>query len=422
VVAYRFLREYLSHQPGLMFVLLALVLFVPLPMIVFIGMEHSLQVFVMLVFVITAAREIAQPRPRGLPVTAAWAFIACLTRYESLFAVLAVVLLLFIRRRWLDSVLVAVAGSAPVVAYAIISLTQGWYALPNSLYLRGPDVDAGTRVLQVIRSLLTSPYLSVPLLLVIVLLLVRLKRGQVWTLAGIAMVIFVVSASIHFAIARVGWFYRYEAYLIALGIVVLTAGFLEQPIRIRLGMGYGTAAGLSLLAIIGFAGLISLVSRGWYGFTEIRPAVANIYSQQYQMGLFVHEYYEGQRVVANDIGAINYLADIDNLDLYGLGSLEVLAAKRADRYNQASLENLTSDAAIAIVYTHWLPGEEAPPDWTLAGQWTIPDNIVTAGDTVSFYAINPDARASLVDHLMVFSSQLPSDVVQDVNERFVTQG
>jgi hypothetical protein len=114
-------------------------------------------------------------------------------------------------------------------------------------------------------------------------------------------------------------------------------------------------------------------------------------------------------VAANDIGAINFLADIRNLDIYGLGSREVLAAKNEGHYNHAAISRLTADRDIAIVYDEWLIGG-IPAEWTRVGQWTISDNLVAAYPTVSFYAIQPGEREGLARNLAAFSAALPGDV------------
>ncbi len=45
------------------------------------------------------------------------------------------------------------------------------------------------------------------------------------------------------------------------------------------------------------------------------------------MGLFLNEYYNEDCIAANDIGAINYLADVKCIDLKGLGSKDIAPFK-----------------------------------------------------------------------------------------------
>ena len=71
-----------------------------------------------------------------------------------------------------------------------------------------------------------------------------------------------------------------------------------------------------------------LGARGWDAFTRIPRATKNIHEQQYQMGRFLAEHYEGTTVTANDIGAITFLADIGCVDLVGLASMEAAQLRR----------------------------------------------------------------------------------------------
>ena len=85
---------------------------------------------------------------------------------------------------------------------------------------------------------------------------------------------------------------------------------------------------VALLAVAGFP----FVSRAVNGFRDTPKAAENIYSQQYQMGLFVKRFYAEQSLAVNDIGAVGYLADAKLLDIYGLASLDVARLKRTGRY------------------------------------------------------------------------------------------
>jgi hypothetical protein len=149
-------------------------------------------------------------------------------------------------------------------------------------------------------------------------------------------------------------------------------------------------------------------------------ASANIYHQQHQIGLFLREFYSNGRVAANDIGAINYLADINCLDLFGLGSMESVRLYRAGGFSPESIRRLAEhqEIQIAIVYDHWykwcggLPG-----NWRRAGQWKISHNLVCGGgfpggDVVTFYAVDPAEGENLMRNLKAFSSRLPVEIVE----------
>jgi hypothetical protein len=115
----------------------------------------------------------------------------------------------------------------------------------------------------------------------------------------------------------------------------------------------------------------------------------NIYEQQYQMGLFIGKYYQNSTVGLNDIGAVNFLNDIHCLDLWGLGNAEIANARRQRRYQVSDIDRISQQAGarIAIIYDNWFPNG-LPRDWVRVGRWTIPNNVIVGGDTVSFYAVD----------------------------------
>jgi hypothetical protein len=131
------------------------------------------------------------------------------------------------------------------------------------------------------------------------------------------------------------------------------------------------------------------------------------------MGRFVHQYYQNATVALNDIGAVNFLADIHCVDLWGLGNVEVARARRRHTYNVRDIERVTQQngVRIAIVYDSWFPGG-LPPEWIRVGRWTIRDNVIVGSDTVSFYATSPAEAQHLSQCLGDFYLQLPTEVIQ----------
>ena len=153
--------------------------------------------------------------------------------------------------------------------------------------------------------------------------------------------------------------------------------------------------------------------------TTASQATTNIYEQQYQMGLFLRQHYPEATVAANDIGAINYLADVRCLDLYGLATSEVANHKRDGRYGKGMIHDLAKSkgAIIALVYDLYFHSGRitvggVPPQWIKVGQWKIPNNVTCGDDTVSFYALDPSEEDSLIANLGHFASQLPENVRQ----------
>ncbi len=129
------------------------------------------------------------------------------------------------------------------------------------------------------------------------------------------------------------------------------------------------------------------------------------------------KYYHGERVGANDIGAINYLAEIDCLDLWGLANKEVAQMKLQGNYDNRKIYELgkARRVKIAILYDEWFARYGiggVPAEWVKVGEWKIQNNIVCGSDFVSFYAVQPEEKEKLAENLKEFAGKLLHDVEQ----------
>jgi len=239
-----------------------------------------------------------------------------------------------------------------------------------------------------------------------------------WETRQVMTTIFVVIALVHLTFAAVGAFFRYEAYLVALGLVIVAAQLSEWAPTERPFVSFDRARLVKYFsaAILAFVLFIPLAFRGGLALLLTPQATTNIYQQQYQMALFVGQFYQGSTVALNDIGAVNYFNDIHCLDLVGLADLEVAHRKLQRSYHTADISELASGegARIALVYDSWFGGDTGglPPTWVRAGNWTIRNDVVLGDSTVSIYAVNASESSELVKHLRDFSGRLPTGVVQ----------
>jgi hypothetical protein len=433
VLVYILLRRRL---PGWLvcLVLLAVLFFSPLVPLVFSGMEHSTHLFFTLLTVALAAKTLSEEAPspvlrRGLLFSA---FLTTGVRYEGLFLILCLSLLFACRKRWLFAFLLAGSGILPMVVYGIWSAARGWYFLPNPVILKG--FEGNWQVLEFLKDVFvrgqpltwqaarrlapmsfvsrinSNPHILYLILPSLVLLVYR--RGSFWSPANCINAAFMGSALLHMQFAGIGWFYRYEAYLVALGIYAVAAGLADHLPRWEGWRDKGSLlfrlAALFLLAILAGS---SLRVRATNSLQDTPKASHNIFEQQYQMALFLQQFYQGQVVAANDIGAINYLADFHLVDLAGLGTREsaVFMMKRAYGPRQVADVAAQYSAQVALVYDSWF---QIPSQWIKVGEWQITNNVVCGDDTVSFYAVDPRAAPGLIENLRVFAPHLPGDVIQ----------
>jgi len=402
----------------------------PLVPMVFAGMEHCLHILLILALFFFGVELLTADHPAGrsrhanrsrLVLLFTIAALAVMVRYESLFLVAALALLFLLRRRPWPAVLLVLAGLLPVAVWGIVSLSQGGFLLPTSLMLKG-HFPLWSSPVAIVRALgytsiqrLTS---QEPVLYALVVgaglaLLHRSRRESFWRPRALWPVLVILGCLGHLQFAKTGWFYRYEAYLHALGIVAILVAFCDRSAR-DLWTQFRRAPWLQGAAVIALALLIFLPLhyRGKAALQEAVPATGNIYEQQVQMGRFLRAYYDGASVAANDIGAINYYADLQCLDLWGLGTTAIAKARRAGTYSTETIGRLTQERGtrIAIVYADWFTDPILPEGWRSAGRWTIRNSIVCGDETVEFFAVRQEEFPRLVDCLQAFSDSLPPGV------------
>jgi hypothetical protein len=345
------------------------------------------------------------------------AALSVLTRYESLFVVIPLGLLLLLNQQWKRLLYLIIGAALPVVVLGCLYLAMGWYFFPNSIMVKSAITTQEANWLygvwvRLYHQLYSTPHVAVLFLLAIPLLIGKLNKNDWQKDSSPAwLIVFGCATLMHCAFASMGWFFRYEGYVLALGFLSL-APFIgamihqkksgEQWYLQTVQWGFYTA----ILVL-----LISPYQTHMLSIQKIVPGAKNIYEQQYQMGRFLHQYYEEEAVLANDIGAINYLADLYCLDLMGLGSMEPLKAAQHNRFTTEYTETWCrmQGASIAILYSGWWK-EATPPSWRLVGTWTVPEKVTVSEQTVSFYALHADAVRPLSLHLFAFQGELPKDV------------
>ena len=418
--------------------LAAIVLAAPLPTLVVIGMEHSLQVLVDLLFAGAAVEALARPRVGGAVRVGLLVLAPLVTsvRYEGLFLVGLAALLLAARGAPGAAGMLVLLGLLPPAAFGAVSAASGWYPLPTPVLLKGvllagavpvsggsPGLLAAARLLLArLEHLLTAAQILVLLGASTVLYGLGRRTGlPSWAPQQGLLLLTAAATLLQTLAASVGVFYRYEAYLVVLG---LTALALTVGAGLRKGALGATDRGTALTrraAVIGLAVAFAVFGeRAAAALVQTPRAMVNIYQQQYQMGRFLRRYYAGQVVALNDIGAVCYLAPIHLLDVWGLASRDVASLRLRGAYGRAAVAALARQARvrIAVVYDRWFQDGQVvrdgvPPSWTLAGRWTIPDNVVAGDAAVSFYAVDPGAAAELRANLRAFAPDLPPGVRWD---------
>lgn len=392
-----------------------------IPTLTVLGMEHTLHALVTVWFVLLGAEQAVSPssRVRGwlLPALAA---VLVLVRFEGAFAVAAVAVMLASTGRWSTAIASAAAGVLAIAAFGAWSLSQGGPVLPNSVLLKGamPASSAAglastVLLTRALATLANTPHLAVLVMTALALTLLpsHHARHAEWRLAAI---VFAAVVLLHLQFAAVGWFFRYEAYLVVLGLVIIALQVNAVDWRVVMPHSWAPAAGIAALLLIGVLAN-PLALRAWHGFRQVPQAASNIFDQQYQVAHFLAAHYPGRRVAVNDIGAIAFFSNVRLLDLYGLASDDVREMKRDGRYGADAVQKLaaSSGTEIAVIYPTFLEQYGGvPAAWRKVGEWSVDDNVVLGENGVSFFGVDRETGDRLTANLADYSSRLPASVRQ----------
>ncbi|HET6253244.1 MAG TPA: hypothetical protein VFE32_04195 [Puia sp.] len=399
----------------------------PLPLLVISGMEHTFQLLFTFLFVFSFADASAGGDPSagvGARNRLPWALyvygaLMVSTRYECLPILGLVCLILLIRRRWGQAVLLGAVSVLPITIFGLYAMSKGSYFMPNSVLLKAAmphSLGGWARFVadDIWFKIFFSPrdynflavqrlLLLLPLAYLVFLTPLREQRGYRYIL-----LILMGAALAHVAFAYPANYPRYEDYLV--GCSVLIMGTLAVKYRnslqtTRFQGAKWIVAGVVILLFI------PLFIRSEKTFQKSKQYCLNIYEQQYQMSQFVHEYYDSIPLAFNDIGAISFYSRGDKLDLWGLASLEVAKAKRGHYWTPDLADSLVHQhqTRLAILYDTWFD-PALLHRWTKIASWHNQHNVVLGDDSVSFYSIRPEDTSELRKNLEAYQPRLPQDV------------
>ncbi|HLP48108.1 MAG TPA: hypothetical protein VK469_19345, partial [Candidatus Kapabacteria bacterium] len=436
VFIFYILREYRFSLLLQTLIPVAFIFFIPVSYLVFGGLEHVLQILINLAYIYTAAKVIAEDAPSHEKPAKSMrnllfllAPLVTMVRYEGLFILFAVSLLLTARKKWTVSMINAAAGLLPLIIYGIISIARGWYFLPNSVLLKGtrPDITHIEKILEFLyaglRQVIYNIHLLVLLIVILAFLWVSVKKyNRLWLLPNGVALIFMITLACQAFFSESGYYLnrypwiRYDCYLAALGMLTVTfyAGYwLSRGETTKITGKTGKIIGGLLVFIL----LLPLVERGVRTDLKVAQASANIYGQQYQVGLFLEKYYPGQSVAVNDIGTACFLADIRCLDVWGLANKDTGDLILNKTYSAENMVRVAqkSGVRIAVVYDQFFRlvgiNDDLPKSWIKVAQWRIPNNVVCVRDTVTFYALDESETPRLTQNLQHFMTELPPEVI-----------
>ena len=338
------------------------------------GMEHSLQVMLVVIVALSLVRErIAWPF---------WLSVILLpfVRYEGLAVSLPALAYLVLSPG--HRLRAAIAGAVIVSAIAGSSAFlygNGAGLLPASVMVRDafnlPDrfSDIG-RVVNNIE----AQFFFVAIAAVAGVLLVRERKTA-------AAVLLLGAPTVgHLMFGRYGDVSRYQIYFEVWTAILFLSVYLRSGLARRLSINLLLVAGL--VAGTTDAALVTLGTP---------MASRNIADQQKQMAIIVRDHLD-EPVAVHDLGLVSLYSRRYVLDLTGLASVEalrLLADPATDVWVSALMDRRKVEHA--MVYASWFA--RRPPNWIHVADLNLPLPCITPGssDHVAFYSTSPQAAERL---------------------------
>jgi hypothetical protein len=372
--------------------LLSLTLLTPLPVMAALGMEHGLQVLLTCLVVGGAGALRAELDERPSTMALGALALLCATRTEGLFLAAAWAGVMLAHRRWRGAVLVAISGTAPVAAFAAFSVGLSSPPLPNGLLMKSGFLG-GRPWSNLVHNIEEGA--PVVLLVLVVWLLDATRRGRLWGTARAQ--VLALTCLLHLGLAGVGWYYRYEAWLVGWGVLgVAAAGadwWRRSPARrarveLALCLGFGAAVAVS-------AG-----SRAFDAHRYLPGRVVYIQDAKVQLARSLQEVVPTCVIALHDIGAMAWETDLRIVDTAGLGSNDVLRLSRSGQFTGATIGALTINdgATIGLGTWSWME-HDRPAGWRPAARFIWGLDAVRVNEPIVAYAIAPGTDQAALEWL-----------------------
>jgi hypothetical protein len=324
--------------------------------------------------------------PRRLVAVGALAGAACLTRYESLFVVAAIALG-GPREGRRAAIAALLGGVGAVTAFGVWSVAQGGLPLPHALYTKAlldRDWIAGLR---------SAVHDGAG----VVALAVAVGIGGAVSAdprARRRSFVFGAVALTHVLLARVGWLYRYEAWLVGWGVLQLVT------VAPRLGRAAAPALlALSLPLAVRTADAVATLPVGARLQADVNLSIAR---------WITHEWPDATLAV-HDLGALAWGTRARLVDLAGLGTTAVTRLQLAGRLDNRALDGLVAARGVQFAVTGrtWRGGALPSRFEEVARVWAPFPAGPGEFETV-IWSVDPTLHDPLVASLDTLSDTLPA--------------
>lgn len=378
--------------------LLALLLEVSLVHLSLIGMEHVLHAL-LLGLLIKELMDLLSGKGRTGRLVV-WGILAGGIRYETLFWGFAGALLLLVRRRWRESMLLAGSVWGIPVVVGVLNVLQGWPFLPTTLLLKSlpygsPSAERfGVYFLQKLwRNLHDFP--EVIGFVLSLFWIFRFGTGEQRKKDPV--LLFGTGVGLHLLFAKAGWYLRYEAYMVYLALLII--GMLIPSLQSRKDQM------VALASVI-----LPLAPRSLTLF--LFPTVLfNIFALPYQSANLLQRFPSRTPVALWDIGLPAYLTEARILDVVGLAHREVATLRLAGKEEHILPYLIHHDQArVIVVYDTLFPYGKRNAHFI--GSWGIPATSwkVVGGPRMSVYVARCEDIPRFAPLVRDFFADLPARI------------
>jgi hypothetical protein len=339
-----------------------------------------------------------------------------MVRFESMFFIFCLGIILLVNKKLKEAILVFLFGALPIIIFGALSVMKGGFFFPNSVIIKGsyPEGNILISIWSIFKNgiLLNISFYKLfmfPLICIGIYMFDQYKGQKFKILLKKEYLLLIIVGTILlqsiFAMIK----YRYENYLMIMLVLVMVPMGVEYFKKIKFEKK-GPANYLFAVFFIGFC-LVG-VYRFWVSHLAVKNSSKNVEEQQVEMGRFLNRFYKGQKVVANDIGAIAYFGNVQLLDIVGLGSTDIARFYIENKgLDETELNNILyifltnyiseNDYKVAVIYPDWYP-DHVPGNWIPVASWKIKNSLGTAQNRVVWYAFDQKQAKILKENLKKF--------------------
>jgi hypothetical protein len=391
--------------------------------LIFSGMEHSFQVFSVVLVLYAIVLELRGSFNPGLMIFSIG--LASVIRYENLSVCLFALAFFFVRGRRRYSVYGFVFVAILHTVFALFLFHNGSSFLPASVLLKTNSLHTSlfsiSKFVNTITTYFGGLYFSISVFL-LGYYFFNYKKNVYGVLGFGCAFVMLLHLTIGFT-QSVGdfstdqsYFFRYEMYQWTFAL--LTLAIIGKRMIQKL------AQYSPILFILFFASAeMYFCARTNNIVLTIPTASNNIYEQQYQNHRLVSELYK-KSVAVNDIGYVSFQNDSYVLDLWGLASKEIWKLRISNPLKTEWMDSVVTLKGIelAIIYDVWFPF--VPHAWTKIAELTLTKKQITASENVvAYYATQKETVDDVKRTLRAFQKILPDSsmlMIYDASAAAVT--